>query len=161
MKNSKLLFLTQAALIAAAYVVLTVVFAPLGFGNVQVRFAEAMTILPYFTPAAIPGLFVGCLVGNVLGGAVVPDVIFGSLATLAGAGGTYLLRKKSIYLAPIPPIAANTIVVPFVLKYAYGMELPIPLMMLTVGAGELLSAGVMGVILGKILERNRREIFRT
>ena len=115
MKNKSVLFMTQAAMIATIYVVLTVVFAPFSFGQVQVRISEALTILPFFTPAAIPGLYIGCLIGNIIGGAILPDIIFGSLATLIGAVFTYLLRKQSKFLAPIPPIAANTIIVPFVL----------------------------------------------
>ena len=70
MKDKKVLFLVQGAAIAAIYVVLTVVFAPFGFGEIQLRVSEALTILPYFTPAAIPGLFVGCIIGNTLGGAI-------------------------------------------------------------------------------------------
>ena len=85
MRNKNVLFMTHAAMIAAIYVVLTYVFAPFSFGEVQIRIAEALTILPVFTPAAIPGLFIGCLVGNILGGAILPDIIFGSIATLIGA----------------------------------------------------------------------------
>lgn len=114
-------FITQAAVIAAIYVVLVVIFNYISFGPVQFRIAEALTILPYFTPAAIPGLFVGCIIANILGGAIVWDVVFGSIATLIGAIGTYLLRKHK-WLAPVPPIVANTIIVPFVLKFAYGSE---------------------------------------
>ena len=127
-------------MIAAIYVVLTIVFAPFSFGEVQVRIAEALTILPVFTPAAIPGLFIGCLIGNILGGALLPDIIFGSLATLIGALFTYLLRKRSKFLAPLPPILANIVVVPFVLRYAYGVLLPIPFMMLTVASARLFHA---------------------
>ena len=145
MRNKKVLFLVQAALIAAIYVVLTMVFAPLSFGAVQVRFAEALTVLPFFTPAAIPGLFVGCLIGNLTGGAIPLDIICGSIATLLGAVGTYALRKHK-FLAPVSPIAANTLIVPFVLYYGYGTNLPIPYMMLTVGIGEVLSCGVIGMI---------------
>lgn len=147
MKNKSVLFMAQAAMIAAIYVVLTIVFAPFSFGEVQVRIAEALTILPVFTPAAIPGLFIGCLIGNILGGALLPDIIFGSLATLIGALFTYLLRKRSKFLAPLPPILANIVVVPFVLRYAYGVLLPIPFMMLTVGIGEIISCGVLGLSL--------------
>ena len=152
MKNSsnKVLYLAQAAMIAAIYVVLTVVGASLAFGEVQIRFAEALTILPVFTPAAIPGLFVGCLIGNTLGGAILPDIIFGSLATLIGAFGTYLLRDKNKWLTPLPPIIANTIMVP----------LPIPFMMLTVGVGEVISAGVLGLILYGALNKYRGIIFK-
>lgn len=159
MKNKSTLFLVQAAMIGAIYVVLTVAFAPISFGEVQIRFAEALTILPFFTPAAVPGLFVGCLIANILGGAILPDIIFGSLATLIGAVGTYLLRKQSKYLAPVPPIVANMLIVPFVLRYGYGVNLPIPLMMLTVGAGEVISAGVIGLILLNVLYKNRQKIF--
>lgn len=147
MRKKSILFMTQSAMIAAIYVVLTVLFAPFGFGQIQVRIAEALTVLPYFTPAAIPGLFIGCLIGNIIGGAIIPDIIFGSLATLIGACFTYLLRKRSKFLAPVPPILANTIVVPLVLYYAYGFNLPIPFMMLTVGIGEIISCGILGMIL--------------
>lgn len=155
MKNKKVLFLTQAAMIAAIYVVLTIIFRPFSFGEIQVRIAEALTILPVFTPAAIPGLFIGCLIGNLLGGSVLWDVIFGSLATLIGALFTYLLRNRSKYLAPLPPILANTVIVPFVLYYAYGVNLPIPLMMLTVGIGEVISCGVLGMIVYTGLRKSR------
>lgn len=161
MKEQKTLFLTQAAMIAAIYVILTIVFQPFGFGEVQVRIAEALTILPVFTPAAIPGLFVGCFIGNVVGGAILPDIVFGSLATLIGACFTYMLRDQSKYLAPLPPILANTIVVPFVLRYAYGIALPIPFMMLTVGVGEILSCGVLGMVVYTALQKYQYRIFKT
>lgn len=99
MKDKKVLFLVHAAAIAAIYVVLTLVFAPFSFGEIQVRVSEALTILPYFTPAAIPGLFVGCLIGNTVGGAIPIDIICGSLATLIGAFITYRLRRHRM-LAP-------------------------------------------------------------
>ena len=159
MKNKNVLFLTQAAMIAAIYVVLTYVFAAFSFGEIQVRLSEALTILPVFTPAAIPGLFIGCLLGNMLGGALVPDIIFGSLATLVGAFFTWKLRNAHPFLAPVPPIVANTLVVPFVLKYAYAIDLPIPLMMLTVGVGEILSCGVLGLLLYYALRSQKKTIF--
>ena len=93
--------MTQSALIAAVYVVLTMVFAPFSFSEIQVRIAEALTILPLFTPAAIPGLFIGCLLGNILGGAALPDIIFGSLATLIGAYGTWMLRNAQLVFGHI------------------------------------------------------------
>ncbi len=160
MKQKQITFLVQAAMIAAIYVVLTIVFSAFSFGEVQVRLSEALTILPFFTPAAIPGLFVGCLLGNILGGAILPDIVFGSLATLVGASLSYVLRKHK-FLVPLPPIIANTIVVPFVLYYGYGINLPIPFMMLTVGAGEVLSCGVLGMILLYALSPYRHLIFRT
>ena len=153
MKNQNVLYLVQAAMIAAIYVALTFVFQAFSFGQVQVRIAEALTILPAFTPAAIPGLFIGCLIGNLLGGTILPDIIFGSLATLLGALFTYILRKQSKYLAPLPPIIFNTLIMPFVLRYAYGLGLPIWYFMLTIGAGELISCGVLGLILYTALQK--------
>lgn len=159
MKNKNVTFLTQAAMIAAIYVVLTLVFRPISFGEIQVRIAEALTILPVFTPAAVPGVFVGCLIANIIGGGILPDIIFGSLATLIGAVLTYKLREKNVLLAPVPPIAANTIIVPFVLFYGYGINLPIPFMMLTVGVGEVLSCGVLGLVLYSALKRYKHILF--
>ena len=159
MRDSRVQFLTRAAMIAAVYVVLVVLLALFSFKEVQVRVAEMLTILPFFTPAAVPGLFLGCIIGNAMGGAILPDIVFGSLATLAGAVGTYCLRGKNLIVAAIPPIAANTLVVPFVLKYAYGVNLPIPLLMLTVGIGEVISCGVLGVMFGKVLKRYRHVLF--
>ena len=159
MKNQKVTFMTQAAMIAAIYVVLTVLGASLAFGEVQIRFSEALTILPAFTPAGIPGVFLGCLISNILGGAILPDIIFGSLATLIGAVFTWLLRNQSRYLAPLPPIAANAVVVPFILKFGYQVPLPIPFMMLTVGIGEVISCGILGMFLYSVLNRYRRVLF--
>lgn len=159
MKNKKALFITQAAVIAALYVVLVVVFNYISFGPIQFRVAEALTILPYFTPAAIPGLFIGCILANVIGGAVVWDIIFGSIATLIGAVFTYLLRKKSKFLAPLPPVLANTIIVPWVLKYAYGAEEMVWFMAVTVGIGETLACYVLGMILLFALNKVRRQVF--
>ena len=158
MKSKKVVFTTQAAMIAAVYVVLTLVFAPFGFGQVQFRIAEALTILPMFTPAAIPGLFVGCLLGNILAGSILPDIIFGSLATLIGAVGSYLLRKHR-YLVPLPPILANILIVPFILRYGYLIILPIPFMMLTVGIGEVVCCGILGIALMFALNKYKHLIF--
>lgn len=163
MKTTKTLsvqFIAQAAMIAAIYVVLTLIFAPFGYGEVQVRISEALTILPVFTPAAVPGLFIGCLLSNILGGCIVPDIIFGSLATLLGAVFTYMLRNQSRFLAPVPPILANALIMPFVLKFGYQVPLPIPFMMLTVGIGEIISCGVLGLIIYAALSRYKNMIFR-
>lgn len=154
----------MGGVIAALYVVLTLLANAMGLANyaVQVRFSEALTILPYFTPVAVPGLFVGCIVSNTLTGAMLLDIIFGSLATLAGAIGTRLLAVKfpnQKWLAPIPPIVANTIVVPLVLAYVYELEGTIPFFMLTVGAGEVISCGVLGMILLKALDLRKKQVF--
>ncbi|MCM1334334.1 MAG: QueT transporter family protein [Bacteroides sp.] len=160
-RNGKALFLVQAALIAALYVVFTYLAALLGLssGTIQIRFSEALTILPYFTPAAISGLFVGCVIANLTTGAILWDVVFGSIATLIGAVGTYLLRRRSKWLSPLPPILANTLIVPFVLTYAYGVPDGVPFLMLTVGAGEVISCGFLGLALLKSLEKYRARLF--
>lgn len=160
MKNTHVLFTVQAALIAALYVVLTLIANSLGLANypVQIRFSEALTVLPFFTPAAIPGLFAGCLLSNLLTGCMLWDVVFGSIATLLGALGTYLMRKNK-WLAPLPPIAANTLIVPFVLAYVYRFEGSVPYFMLTVGAGEVISCGILGMLLLLVLQKYARHIF--
>ena len=158
-KSKHTVYLVRAAAIAAVYVVLTFVFAPISFGEVQVRIAEALTILPLFTPGAVPGLFAGCLLGNILGGAALPDILFGSLATLLGALGTRMLRERKPVWGVLPPILSNTIIVPFILRYAYGILLPVPFMMLTVGIGEVLSCGVLGMLVYTFINKYRNVLF--
>ena len=152
--------LTRSAAIAALYVLLTMISAAMGLDSkaVQLRLGEALTILPAFTPAAIPGLFIGCLLSNTLAGGVIWDVLFGSLASLLGALGTRLLRKNR-YLAVLPPIAANTVIVPLVLRYAYGLPGSIPFFMLTVGLGEILSCGLLGLLLWRTMETHQDRLF--
>lgn len=152
-------FIAQAAMIAALYVVLTMLFAPISFSEVQVRISEALTILPLFTPAAIPGLFIGCIIANVMGGCVIWDIVFGSIATLLGAFFGYLLRGNR-YLVPIPAIASNTVIIPLVLRYAYGINLPMIVLILSIAAGEIISCYVLGEILGTILLRYKDVIFK-
>ena len=148
MKSNRAFFVTNAAFIAAVYVVLTFVANSFGLasGVIQVRLSEALCILPFFTPAAIPGLFVGCLLANLITGCCLLDIVFGSLATLIGASLGYLLRKYK-YLIPVPTILANAFIVPFVLIYGYGEPLPYWYLFATVGAGEVISAGALGIIL--------------
>lgn len=161
MNIKKIMFLTHAALIAALYVVLTMIANAMGLANyaIQIRFSEALTILPIFTPAAVPGLFIGCLLSNLLTGCAIPDIIFGSLATLLGALGTLILRKHK-WLAPIPPIAANTLIIPFILAYVYQFEGSLPYFMITVGIGEIISCGILGILLLNILQKYAPRIFR-
>ena len=142
-------FMTYAAAISAIYIVLTMVFAPISFGPIQFRISEALCILPFFTPAAIPGLFIGCFL----------DVVFGSIATLIGAAGSYALRRNR-WMVCVPPILSNTIIIPWVLRYAYGSADLIPFAMLTVGVGEILAIGILGNILLITLEKYGRLIFR-
>ena len=150
-KSNQTRFITEGAVIAALYVVLTLVFAPISFGPVQVRIAEALAILPLFTPAAVPGLFVGCLIANFMGEGVIWDVVFGSLATLIGAWGGYKLRSNR-WLVPAPTVIANTLIIPFVLRYAYGVvDMAIPLLMLSIFAGEVVGCYILGELLGSAL----------
>ena len=160
--NKKVLFIVHAAATAALYVVLTLTANALGLANyaVQVRFSEALTILPVFTPAAVPGLFIGCLLSNFLTGCLPWDIALGSIATLIGAFGTYMVRNSRFkFLAALPPIAANTLIVPFVLAYVYRFDGSIPYFMLTVGAGEIISCGILGLLLRSVLQRYRKYIF--
>ena len=160
MKNTdpKVQRLTQGAVIAALYVVLTLVFAPISFGPIQLRIAEALCILPMFTPAAIPGLFIGCMLANLIGGGVILDVIFGSLATLIGAVCGYLLRKNR-WLVPLPAVIANALIVPFVLKYGYGVvDTAIPVLMVQILGGEILGCYVLGELFCSALLK-RKGIF--
>ena len=162
MKNrAKTIFLCQGAIIAAIYVVLTYITHMFGLdsGVIQIRVSEMLCVLPMFTTAAIPGLYLGCLLANLLTGAVWLDVIFGPIATLIGALGTYALRHWK-WVAPLPPIAANTLIIPFVLSYGYGMEQAIPFMMLTVGIGEILSIYLLGMIFYFSIRKRAKSIFK-
>ena len=146
------LYTTRGALVGALYVVLTLVAALFGLssGAIQFRISEALCILPMFMPEAIPGLFIGCIISNLIAGGVFWDVVFGSLATLIGAIGARLLRnlpKKLAWLATLPTILANMIIVPFVIIYAYGAPDSYPYLMLTVGIGEVVCAGAGGYLL--------------
>lgn len=160
MKRNKTLYIVQAGVIGALYVVLTI-FAKefnLASGAIQCRFSEALTILPFFTPAAIPGVTIGCLLSNIIMGSAVPDIVFGTLATLLGCIGTYALRKHR-FLCSLPPVISNALIIPFVLKYAYGMTDLIPYMMLTVGAGEVITCVIFGEILLTALYPVRQNVF--
>lgn len=160
MKNKKILFTAQSAMIAAIYVVLTFLANAFGLasGTIQIRLSEALTVLPYFTPAAIPGLFIGCLLSNILTGCCLLDIIVGSIATLIGAAGTYSLRRIK-WAAPFPPIIANTLLVPFVLIKGYGIPSPYWFLMLTVGIGEVISCAILGMVLLFVLEKKKHIIF--
>lgn len=149
-------FITKAGIIAALYVVLTFITNLFGLADkaVQVRFSEALTILPVVTPAAIPGVTLGCLISNIVIGCTPIDIVFGTLATFIGAIGTYLLKKNK-YLAVIPPILANTIIIPFVLMYSTGTELNFWYCAFTICIGQIISCGILGLyLLKQISKRN-------
>ena len=153
-RDPKVLGITQGAIIAALYVVLTLVFAPISFGPVQVRIAEALCILPIFPPAAIPGLFIGCLIANFVGGGIIIDVIFGSIATLIGAVLGYMLRNNR-WLVPLPAVIANALIIPFVLRYGYGVvDIAIPVLMFQILVGEIAGCCILGELLCSALLRS-------
>lgn len=169
MKSKETRYIVYGGFIAALYVVLTYVASAAGLasGAIQVRLSECLTILPCLTAAAVPGLTVGCVLANLLTGCAAWDVVFGSLATLIGAVGTRLLKKKPA-LAWIPPVISNMIIVPLVLIHVYqvpdvSVTLPftqttlsgsgfLPLM-LTVGIGEIISCGILGLLVYKAAKR--------
>jgi uncharacterized membrane protein len=157
MKSTK--FLVQAALIAAIYAVLTISLAPFSYGIMQVRISEALTVLPFFTPAAIPGLFIGCLIANIYGGLGIIDIVFGSLATLIAAVLSYLLRKQK-FLVPIPPIIVNAVVVGIILYYAFindpDLKAPLLVIMGWVGLGQLIACYGLGYPLMLLLKRYKK-----
>ncbi len=160
--RQNILKICQGAMIAAVYVVLTYVANALGLANgaIQIRFSEALCILPIFTPAAIPGLFVGCLLSNILTGCVIWDIVFGSIATLLGAIGTYLLRKTK-FIFTLPPVISNAVIVPFVLRYAYQVNDAHWYLVVTVAAGEIISVCILGMLLKAALWKQRRNIFNS
>ena len=170
--KNRTMYIVHAAVIAALYVVLTYIAAgfDLASGAIQVRFSECLTIMPFFTSAAVPGVTIGCLLANIITGSAAPDVIFGTLATFIGALGTYFLRKNR-YLCSIPPVLSNAIIIPFVLKYAYGlndgMELfgitfsALPAFAITVGIGEIITCVIFGQILISALMPVRGRLFMT
>lgn len=167
MRNKKVLFIVQAALIAAIYVALTYVSSLVGLasGTIQVRLSEILCILPVFTTAAIPGLWLGCFLANMLTGCILIDVVCGSIATLIGAIGTYYLRKHK-FACTLPPVLANMVIVPFVLRYGYGfvteykgIDWSIPFNAITVGIGEVITCVVLGSILLRVLKKYQRQIF--
>ena len=154
-KNMKTKKLTFAALTAGLYVVLTMIASMMGLSNgvIQVRFSEALTILPMFNTASIPGLTIGCVIANVLAGAHIYDVIFGSLATLLGALFTYAFRKNK-YIAIMGPILSNTLIVPFILSYVYHFEGAIWYFAVTVFIGQVISCGVLGLWLHRFITKS-------
>lgn len=159
-KRNPALFVAQAGVIGALYVVLTCFVSAfnLASGAIQIRISEALTILPVFTPAAIPGLFIGCVLANTVTGTAIYDIVFGSLTTLLAACATYALRKLP-FLYTLPPVIFNALVIPVILIFAYKMEGTYPFFALTVGAGEAVSVCVLGFVLKKVLDPYRNVIF--
>lgn len=152
--------LSQGAIIAAVYALLTIFLAPISSGLIQCRVSEAMSVLPYFTFSAVPGLFIGCVIANLLVGATIYDVIFGSLATLLAAYITYAMRKHfSKYLAPLPSVVVNALVVGWLLTYVYEVGVDYWIAVGYVAIGQAIACFALGIPLMKLLERFRDKLF--
>ena len=144
--------LVRGAIIAAIYTALTLLFAPISYGEVQIRIAESLTLLPVLLPEAVPALAVGCLLANVLGGCTIFDIVFGTLATLLAAITARQLRNR-LRLAMLMPVLFNGVIVGAVVHFAYAPVIPLPLCMIFVAAGEAVACCVLGPIVLKMLRR--------
>lgn len=161
-------FLTRAAIVAALYTAVTLVVYPFSFGALQIRISEALTILPFYMPEAVLGLFIGCIISNMFStNIIILDVIFGSIATLLAAILTYFCRKlgkAGRWIAPIPPIIVNAIIIGLVLALSTtsageGSFYTIFLYnALTVGAGQLIACYGLGIPLSYILDKLKDKI---
>ncbi len=157
---NKTRFITETAVIAAIYAALTLALAPFSFGPMQVRVSEALCVLPFFTPAALPGLFIGCFIANATtAGVGVLDMVFGSLATLCAAIITYKIRNGNKWLLPLSSVLINAFVVPWILIVQYGVPDSYFYLALTVGVGQAIACYAVGMPLYYVLHRNRRAIF--
>ncbi|OIQ60364.1 queuosine precursor transporter QueT [Moorella thermoacetica] len=141
--------IARGAVIAALYAVVTIILKPISFGYLQVRVAEALTLLPILYPEAVPGLFVGCLISNFYGGLGPIDIILGSLTTLAAAWLTYVWRRS--WVAYLPPILLNGVIVGAYL--AYLLHVHILLAMVSVAAGEAIAVLALGIPLLKQMKK--------
>lgn len=150
--------LVTAAVIASVYAVVTIAVAPLSYGLMQIRISEALTILPMFTPAAIPGLFIGCLIANIISPIGLIDVVLGSFATLLAAYGSYKFRKHK-WLVPLPPILLNGVVIGWMLYYIYGVDVSLLACILWVAGGEAIACYGIGMPLIMALDK-RKEMFK-
>ncbi len=156
MKRNRSAYVAQGALIAALYVILTEVSAIFGLsgGVIQLRISEALCVLPLWFRSAVPGLFIGCMLSNILTGCAMWDVVFGSLATLMGAWCASKMQNCKL-LAPVPTILSNTLVVPLVLAFVYNAEESLSFLFLTVFLGEFVSAGIFGTLVSFFLEKRK------
>ncbi|MCE5236630.1 MAG: QueT transporter family protein [Clostridiaceae bacterium] len=153
--------IVRGALIGALYVLLTLAVQPISSGLMQLRVSEALCVLPYFTPAAVPGLFIGCLTANLVMGNPLPDVVFGSLATLLSAAAACGMKRLnwSKWLVPLPAVLINAAVVGYLLTYVYKMGVPWGISALYVAAGQALSCYALGMPLFLGLERFGKRLF--
>lgn len=150
--------LIQAAVIAAIYAVLTIALAPISYGPMQIRVSEALTVLPALTGAAVPGLFIGCVIANVVGPFGIVDIVLGSVTTLIAAFASYKLKNHP-KLVPLPPVIANGVIIGGMLYYVYGVPMNLFLCMGWVAIGELVACYVIGLPLLKLLSKYK-DVFK-
>ncbi|MGI6373547.1 MAG: QueT transporter family protein [Caldicoprobacterales bacterium] len=155
-KSRKTRFIVEAAVLGAIYAAITILLAPISYGQVQIRVAEALTVLPYFTPSAVPGLFVGCILANIYNGNLM-DIIFGSLASLIAAVLSRKMPKS--WLVPLPPVVVNGLIIGWVLHIVEG--LPYWLTVGTVTLGQVAACYGLGYPLLLVLQKNKHKIFGT
>ncbi|MEZ4357501.1 MAG: QueT transporter family protein [Eubacteriales bacterium] len=155
MRTSKIRYICEAGIIAALYFAITVLLAPISYGAIQVRISEALCVLPFFTPSAVPGLFIGCAIANVFGGNGLVDVIVGSLSTLLAAWLTYKIKNK--YLAPLPAVVVNAITISVMLHYL--INVPVLETMGYIALGQTISCYIIGLPLLLLLKKYEKHIF--
>ena len=150
----KLNYLVRVAMVAAIYVVLNIIFAPISYGPIQARIAEALVVLPFIDPSAIMGLFLGCILANIYGGLGMVDIMGGSLCTLIAAYLTYKLKNPK--LAPLPPVLINAFGVGIYLHLLF--DLPYWITVLYIGIGEFIACYVLGYPLLILLIKNKKRL---
>ena len=158
MKPNKGKYIAAAAVIAALYTALTLLLSPISFNVMQLRFSEGLSVLALYTPAAVPGLFVGCFLANILGPGGITDAVFGSIATLIGCIGIRALKKHP-WIALLSAVVSNAVIVGLELRYVFSLEMSPMLCMMWVGLGELISIYLPALILKPRLDRSRGKLF--
>ena len=151
--------LTRGAIIAALYTAMTLILAPISYGEIQIRLSEALTLLPILLPEAVPALTVGCLLANILGGSMIFDIIFGTLATFLAAVMTRILRDR-LPLACAMPVLFNAVIVGAVVHFCYAPMMPLPVCMFFVGLGETVSCCLLGPMVLRTLRRLPPELLK-
>ena len=158
MKQSRGKYIAAASVIAALYAALTLALSPISYNVMQIRLSEGLTVLALYTPAAVPGLFVGCFLANILGPGGITDAVFGSIATLIGCLGIRALKKHP-WIALFSAVVSNAIIVGLELRYVFSLEMSPLLCMMWVGLGELISIYLPALIIKTRLDRSSRKLF--
>ena len=158
MKSGRGKYIAAAAVIAALYTALTLVLSPISYNVMQLRFSEGMSVLALYTPAAVPGLFVGCFMANILGPGGITDALFGSIATLIGCLGIRALKKEP-WLALCTVVISNAVIVGLELRYVFSLEMSPAVCMMWIALGEAVSVYLPAVLLKPWLDRHHGKLF--